>query len=178
MAHTDYVVLVDKNDRVIGKEEKLVAHREKKLHRAFSIFVFFDNGQSPHEVLIQQRNLLKYHSGGLWTNSCCGHPSPDQEIDKAAQQRLREETGIDIALKKIGVFHYEAKLNNDMYENEIDHVFVGVTNSKDAKINPDEIMDHAWRDLTTLQQDLQCNPEKYTVWFEKALNLVVNSKAL
>lgn len=175
MLQTEFVILVDQNDKAIGKEEKLIAHREKKLHRAFSIFVFFHNGQS-YELLLQQRSKLKYHSGGLWTNTCCGHPAPNQETDQAAQLRLKKEIGIDLALIKIGVFHYQAKLDHNMFENEIDHVFVGITKSKQIKINQAEIMAYKWQNIISLQKDLQHNPDQYTVWFESAFKLVNDSK--
>ncbi|NDD55500.1 isopentenyl-diphosphate Delta-isomerase, partial [bacterium] len=117
----EFVVLVDQNDQQIGVEEKLSAHRQGLLHRAFSIFLFNPEGR----MLIHQRALHKYHSGGLWTNACCSHPRPGEEVADAAKRRLQEELGISCALEKQFSFIYKVHLVEDgLYEHEFDHVFI------------------------------------------------------
>src|SRR4051812_29121136 len=116
------VILVDDNDREVGVMEKMEAHRRGLLHRAFSIFIFNSRG----ELLLQKRALSKYHSGGLWTNTCCGHPMPGENIETAANRRLNEEMGINCVLNNIFQFHYNVLLDHAMTENEIDHVLFGI----------------------------------------------------
>ena len=129
------VILVNKKDKVIGVEEKMKAHLQGKLHRAFSIILFNKKG----EVLIQKRPKSKYHSAGLWTNTCCSHPRPKEKIDQAAKRRLKEEMGIETNLKKIFSFIYKAKLGS-LVEYEFDHVFFGRFNGK-PKPNEKEVED-------------------------------------
>ena len=117
------VILVDKTDHQIGEMEKQEAHIKGLLHRAFSIFIFNSKG----EVLLQQRALHKYHSGGLWTNTCCSHPRNGETTIQAANRRLKEEMGMSCALKEEFSFIYKAKLDNDLYEHELDHVLFGTT---------------------------------------------------
>ena len=118
------VVLVDSNDKAMGTMEKLEAHKKGLLHRAISVFIFNDK----KELLLQRRAFDKYHSGGLWTNTCCSHPYPNEKIIDAANRRLEEEMGIITSLKKCFDFVYHAKLENDLIEHEYDHVFVGFSN--------------------------------------------------
>src|SRR5258705_3890201 len=115
------VILVNTDDVALGSMEKMEAHVKGKLHRAFSVFIFNTNG----EMLLQQRAINKYHSGGLWTNACCSHPSPGEDTSSAARRRLKEEMGIATPLKKIFDFVYEASFDNGLTENEFDHVFAG-----------------------------------------------------
>ncbi|PIR71387.1 MAG: isopentenyl-diphosphate delta-isomerase [Candidatus Nealsonbacteria bacterium CG10_big_fil_rev_8_21_14_0_10_37_25] len=154
------VILVNKKDKVIGVEEKMKAHLQGKLHRAFSIILFNKKG----EVLIQKRAKSKYHSAGLWTNTCCSHPRPKEKIDQAAKRRLKEEMGIETDLKKIFSFIYKAKLGS-LVEYEFDHVFFGRFNGK-PKPNEKEVEDWQWIKLADLKTDIAKNPQKYTPWFK------------
>jgi len=94
------VILVDKDDRTVGLMEKMEAHEKGLLHRAFSVFVFNSNG----ELMLQQRAFSKYHSPGLWTNTCCSHPGENEETINAAHRRLKEEMGFDCKIKEIFSF--------------------------------------------------------------------------
>jgi isopentenyl-diphosphate Delta-isomerase len=161
------VILVDKDDNRVGVCEKMAAHQEGLLHRAFSIFIFNAKG----EMLLQQRAISKYHSGGLWTNACCSHPAPGEETDAAAQRRLTEEMGFDVPLEKIFDFKYRADLDNNLIEHEFDHVFVG-TYEGDISYNKEEVMDYCYKDVEQISQSLQSHPQKYTAWFHIAFPLV------
>ena len=119
---THEVILVDEQDQEIGVMEKMEAHRQGLLHRAFSVFIFNEKG----EMLLQQRSLDKYHSGGLWTNACCSHPRPGEDIQRAAQRRLHEELGFVTSIEEIFDFIYKSPFDNGLTEHEFDHVFIGV----------------------------------------------------
>jgi isopentenyl-diphosphate delta-isomerase len=153
------VVLLDALDEEIGVCGKVEAHREGLRHRAFSIFVFDSGGQ----LLLQQRSPLKYHSGGLWTNTCCGHPRPGESTHTAARRRLKEEMGIECELREVFRFSYRAVLPNGLTENELDHVFVGTCDACPDP-DPEEVSDWKRADCATVAQDLQRNPQDYTVW--------------
>src|SRR3989344_2422245 len=157
----ELVVLVDKNDKKIGIEEKLKAHQEGELHRAFSIFIF--NPQK--QLLLQRRSLSKYHSAGLWTNTCCGHPRPQEEILASAHRRLKEEMGFDCELKEIFSFIYKVNFNNRLTENELDHVFIG-HHDQNPIPNTDEVDSYKWLDLTSLSESMKNNPELYSEWLK------------
>lgn len=159
------VILVDKNDNQIGTEEKIKAHKEGKLHRAFSVFIFNSKG----ELLLQKRNKKKYHSGGLWTNTCCSHPRPKEITREAAIRRLKEEMGINCDLKEIHKFVYKKEFNNGFTEYEYDHVFVGKSDVN-PEINKKEVEDFKWVSTNFLKEDIKNNPEKYTFWFKVSLN--------
>lgn len=161
---SEYVILVDEHDRQIGVEEKLTAHREGKLHRAFSIFLFNRRG----ELLMQQRAEHKYHSGGLWANTCCGHPRPDEPIAEAAARRLQEEMAITCDLQRAFRFTYRARLEGGLMEHEIDHVFVGYYGGL-ASPNPKEVMAHAWRPLHELRDEIQRQPHLFVPWLVPAV---------
>jgi isopentenyl-diphosphate delta-isomerase len=154
------VVLVNEDDEAIGIEEKIKAHRLGVLHRAFSIFVLNTSGQ----LLLQKRATTKYHSRGLWSNTCCGHPRPGETVETAARRRLNEEMGFDSELRKLFHFVYDAKLEDGITENEYDHVLVGHFDGV-PKANSIEVADWKWMDLATLTIDLAGHPEKYTYWF-------------
>ena len=143
------VVLVDTNDNKLGLMEKLEAHRKGLLHRAFSIFVF----NSRYELLLQKRASSKYHSGGLWTNTCCSHPREGEDTLDAANRRLDEEMGIKTSLRKVYDFIYKAELDNQLTEHEFDHVFYGVCDN-DPILNKDEAEDFKWVDMETLNNDI------------------------
>lgn len=164
----DHVVLVNENDIEIGLMPKLEAHQKGVLHRAFSIFIFNTNG----EMLLQQRAYGKYHSEGLWSNTCCSHPFPDESTADAAARRLKEEMGIDARLNFLYSFRYEAGLDNGLTEHELDHVFWGITDLVPV-INPDEVLSYQYISEENLRADMQENPEKYTEWFKICLNEVL-----
>ena len=165
------VVLVDTNNRRIGVEEKIKAHKEGKLHRAFSIFIFNSKG----ELLIQQRAETKYHSGGVWSNTVCSHPKPNETYFEATHRRLKEEMGFDCKLKKSFSFVYNAGFQNGLIENEYDCVFIGKYDSE-PKPNQKEIMDHKWISIEKLKQDIASHPNKYSVWLKIALNEMKSSQ--
>lgn len=158
----EYLVLVDESDRPVGRIEKLAAHERGLLHRAFSILVFDDSGR----LLLQRRAEEKYHSGGLWSNTCCGHPRPDEPITSAARRRLREEMGFECHLTRIGSFRYRALLDNGLTEHEIDHVFVG-TFGGEVYPNPHEVIDWAWVDAQELDDRMTGDPDSFTFWFRQ-----------
>ncbi len=164
----EHVILVDPMGREIGTEEKLKAHREGKLHRAFSVFVFNTSG----ELLLQKRSETKYHSGGLWTNTCCSHPRLGESHSCAARQRLNEEMGFDCELTELFSFIYHAKLENNLFEHELDHVFVGHYDGQPVP-NSDEVDDWKWMDIKKLKRNVEENPEHYTYWFKLILNRVL-----
>ncbi|MBA4196778.1 MAG: isopentenyl-diphosphate delta-isomerase [Chitinophaga sp.] len=156
----EYVVLVDENDKALGRMEKMEAHEKGLLHRAFSVFIFNTKG----ELLLQQRALNKYHSGGLWTNTCCSHPRPEEETINAASRRLYEEMGLKIPLIKIFDFVYKASFNNGLTEYEFDHVFIGYSDEK-PDINIAEVENYAYRSIDAIAKIIELVPEFYTEWF-------------
>lgn len=158
------LILVDKHDTEIGAGLKLHVHQHGLLHRAFSIFVF--NGQG--QLMLQQRALGKYHSGGLWTNTCCGHPRPGELVASAARRRLQEEMGFECPLVEVGTLTYKAQVSNDLIEHEFDHIYVGQFDAL-AKPDPTEALDWKWIDTSALSDQLTAQPELYTVWFKKIL---------
>ena len=134
------------------------------LHRAFSVFILDDQ----QRVLLQKRATGKYHSGGLWTNTCCGHPRPSEDVRAAAERRLREEMGIEVALAPKGTFMYRANLGNGLVEHELDHVFVGRFNGS-PRPDPNEASDWKWESRARIDSDCAENPDRYTAWFPLAL---------
>ena len=163
------VILVDKNDKQVGLMPKLEAHKKGVLHRAFSIFIF----NSKYELLLQKRSSSKYHSGGLWTNTCCSHPREGEDILDAANRRLDEEMGIKTSLRKVYDFIYKAELDNQLTEHEFDHVFYGVFDN-DPILNKNEAEDFKWVDMETLNNDIIKNEDNYTVWFKIAFEYFYN----
>jgi len=174
MTMQDTVILVDEHDNPLGEAEKLAAHEQALCHRAFSIFIL-RNGENGIETLLQQRHPDKYHCGGLWTNSCCSHPRPGETILQAGQRRLKEELGFNVELTEVGMFHYIAKFDNGLTENEVDHVLVGWYEKEvnHEYINPLEVANTRWQTLTSLQQALQETPENFTPWLSQALVKIV-----
>lgn len=160
----DQVILVDERDREIGVAEKIQAHRDGMLHRAFSIFIFNQHDQ----MLLQKRSQKKYHSGGLWSNACCSHPRPGESMATATARRLEEELGIRCRLRKAFDFIYMARMNNRLVEHEFDHVYVGRYRGI-VTPNADEVAEYRWLSPEELKQELLRNPETYTVWFKIAL---------
>lgn len=154
------VILVDKNDRPIGSQEKLAAHLIPQRHRAFSVFIFNHKG----EVLIQKRALGKYHSPGLWANSCCGHPRPEEDVKEAASRRLEEELGFCCSLTPIRTVCYTLKLEKNLWELEYTHIFKGIY-EEIIHCNPEEVCDIQWISPVQLQKDVVVHPQKYARWF-------------
>ena len=155
----DLVILVDRDDRQIGLDEKMKVHREGILHRAFSVFLFDEAGR----FLLQRRARHKYHSGGLWSNACCSHPRPGESVKEAAGNRLQEEMGIGCRLTRAFDFIYQARVG-DLVEHEFDHVFVGRFDGV-AEPNVEEVMDWRWLEPGDLQTQLKFNSSDYTPWF-------------
>ena len=163
------VILVDKNDRQVGLMEKQEAHIKGLLHRAFSVFIF----NTKNELLLQKRANQKYHSGGLWTNTCCSHPRDNESTIDAAYRRLNEEMGMICDLKFKFNFIYKAKLDNNLYEHELDHVFFGFSDTT-PEINKEEVSAFDYKTLDFLKKDIIIFPDNYTEWFKICLNEVYN----
>jgi len=205
MAATEQVILVDENDTPIGTAEKLEAHRNALRHRAFSVFVLRfrsvakikykakhkakehsarhtineinAENEAEYEILLQQRAQKKYHSPNLWTNTCCSHPRPNEDIIEAGKRRLKEEMGFILPLQDIGQFHYIAHFDNGLTENEIDHVLVGtlnrdLSNNENILPNPAEVQAYCWMTITELKNELKNNPQQYTPWLSMALEII------
>ena len=158
----ELMVLVDADDRVLGTEGKLAAHRSGALHRAFSIIIWDKAGRQ----LIQKRARGKYHSGGLWTNACCGHPRPGEDVDAAAPRRLEEEMGFVCKLESLGTILYRAQLAGGLWEHELVHVFRGIFEGPVAP-DPAEVEDYRWAHLEDLRADIAAEPEAFSVWFRQ-----------
>lgn len=154
------VVLVDENDGEVGTLEKQRAHAEGRLHRALSVFLFNSRG----EMLLQRRAAAKYHSGGLWTNTCCSHPRPGEAVDQAARRRLREEMGIDCPLEPAFEFTYRAQVGPGLVEHEYDHVFLGRYDGEPAP-SGDEVEAWRWVPVDALAEEVAAAPERFTPWF-------------
>lgn len=164
------VILVDENNNPVGSMEKMEAHKKGLLHRAFSIFIFNQKGQ----LLLQKRATGKYHCGGLWSNTCCSHPAPGENLLESASQRLMEEMGIETELREIFTFTYRVSFENGLTENEFDHVLIGFSDTK-PKINPDEAEDWKYIDKEIALKATVDNPDEFTPWFKIALPKVISS---
>ena len=154
------VLLVTEQDEILGTAEKLSAHQTGVLHRAFSVLIFNDQG----DYLLQQRAFQKYHSGGLWSNSCCGHPTQPADTAAQARQRLYEEMGFRTNLDFLFRFQYHALLPNGLIEHEIDHVFAG-RYAGEIPFNPDEVAAIRWVAPDALAREMALAPDTFTVWF-------------
>ncbi len=159
------VILVDELNNPVGVMEKMEAHRKGVLHRAFSILIYNSKG----EMLLQQRADHKYHSGGLWTNACCSHPKPGEEILTAAHRRLKEEINLECDLKIIGHFIYHHQFEENLFEHEYDFVLKGVCD-KEPKEDPEEVKASKWITENELIEDVRLNPDQYTFWFKEIIN--------
>lgn len=155
------VILVNEQDEPIGEMEKMEAHEKGVLHRAFSVFIFNEK----NELLLQKRASSKYHSGGLWSNSCCSHPRVGETVIEAGTRRLVEEMGFSVPLEAVFSFIYKAELDNSLTEHELDHVLIGRYNDGPI-INLDEVEDWKYIDLDSLSDDMKHHPENYTEWFK------------
>ena len=165
-AMSSRVVLVNEENEVLGTAEKLRAHTEGWLHRALSVFIFDETGR----LLLQQRAPNKYHSGGLWSNTCCSHPYPDEAPNVAAHRRLREEMGFSCSITPAFDFTYRAPVGDRLTEHEYDHIFIGVANGISVEPNPAEVADWTWITPETLREDVAAHPDRYTVWFRRLLD--------
>lgn len=159
---SDHVIVVDANDVQIGAVPKIDAHRNGLRHRAISVVI----GDQHRRVLLHRRAAAKYHSGGLWTNTCCSHPRPGEDASDAAARRLFEEMGIICPLSFLFRMNYRAEVSNGLIEDEIVHVFGG---RFDGEPTPDplEVSDWCWKSFDEVERDVNLRPDIYTVWFRK-----------
>jgi isopentenyl-diphosphate delta-isomerase len=157
----ELVILVDENDNQIGLMPKMEAHEKAVLHRAFSVFVF----NSKNELMLQQRALHKYHSPGLWTNTCCSHQREGESNVEAGMRRLQEEMGFSVPLEETISFIYKAPFDNGLTEHELDHILIGHS-EQSPDINEDEVAAWKWMDLEDVKSDIANHPELYTEWFK------------
>ncbi len=162
------VVLVNEDDLAIGTMDKLEAHVKGKLHRAFSVFLFNDEGK----MLIHQRAATKYHGAGLWTNACCSHPQKDEDVEKSALERLAFEMGLECDIHKLFSFIYNTPVENGLIEHELDHVFIGFTNAE-PQPNREEVQNYRWIHPEELLQEMQEHPLRFTYWFRKSVGQVL-----
>ena len=160
-AMEEKVILVNEADEKIGLMAKMEAHEKAVLHRAFSVFVMNDSGES----MLQQRAKHKYHSPLLWTNTCCSHQRDGETNIRAGKRRLMEEMGFETELKEVFSFIYKAPFDNGLTEHELDHVMVGRFNDS-PNINPDEVADWKWMLPGDIKRDIDENPHEYTAWFK------------
>jgi isopentenyl-diphosphate delta-isomerase len=161
--NTQEVILVTENDEVVGTIDKMKAHTDGLLHRAFSVFIFDKRGR----ILLQQRSIDKYHGAHLWSNACCSHPYPNENVEEAASRRLREEMGFTTPLLKLFEFMYRAEVENNLVEHEYDHVFVG-SHEGPVTINKNEVSDYCYEDMDRIKWAIKEQPEKFTAWFKLA----------
>lgn len=155
------VILVDSEDNEIGVLDKMEAHITGQLHRAFSIFIFNTKG----EMLLHQRALEKYHSGGLWTNACCSHPQPNQTIELTLQERLQFEMGMSCTVNFAFTFLYQAIVEPNLLEHELDHIYIGISDQM-PQPNAQEVANWRYVSISQLQQELMDQPRQFTPWFK------------
>lgn len=167
------IILVDEHDRPIGEEEKMRTHKLGLLHRAFSVWIFNTKG----ELILQQRAVKKYHCGGLWTNTCCSHPFPNETTFDAAHRRLKEEMGFDCELTEVIEFIYEIDFPNGLTEHEYLHVFIGHSDA-DPILNPVEASAFRWIPIETLKRDITLDPEQYTYWSRLTIEKLIEKNLL
>ena len=157
----ELIILVDENDNKVGLMPKMEAHEKALLHRAFSVFVFNDD----NELMLQRRALNKYHSPGLWTNTCCSHQRDGETNIEAGVRRLQEEMGFSVPLREVMSFIYKAPFDNGLTEHEYDYILLGEFNAV-PNINPAEVAEWKWMKLEDVKEDMQTNPGIYTEWFK------------
>jgi len=163
------VVLVNEDDFALAEMDKMQAHREGKLHRAFSVFIFNLKG----EMLIHQRANHKYHGAGLWTNACCSHPQWNERVKESAKERLQFEMGMSCDLEHLFSFIYKATVENGLMEYEYDHVFVGYTDAEPVP-NILEVQNYKWIAPEELLKQVAAQPQDFTYWFRVALEKVMD----
>ena len=164
----EFVVLVDEEDTSIGTMEKLEAHQKGLLHRAFSVFIFNSN----NKLLLQRRALTKYHSPGLWTNTCCSHPRPNEEVLDAAHRRMQEEMGFNCKeLFPISNFVYKTAFDNGLIENEYDHIIIGKSDTL-PMLNPEEVCEYGYFSIEEIKSKIKARPENFTYWFQLAIEKI------
>ena len=164
----EHVVLVDEQDTQVGIMEKMAAHIVPRLHRAFSIFIFNSKG----EMLLQQRALSKYHSPGLWTNTCCSHPRNGETLEQATARRLKEEMGMQCDMHEVFTFIYKAPVGLGLIEHEFDHVWFG-TSDEEPQINREEVEAWKYMNLDDIAVDIKAHPELYTEWFKISFEEII-----
>lgn len=169
MENTQNILLVDKDDKELGYGEKLQVHKDGLLHRAFSIFIFNTEGQ----FLMQKRYSGKYHSPGLWSNTCCSHQRQGESLVQAAHSRLKYEMGFDTELKEAFSFIYKTEFENELIEHELDHVFLG-TYDGPVSPEPSEVEGYQWISVKNLMDEMKRNPQQFTYWFKNCINRVVS----
>jgi len=157
----EQVILVNENDEKIGLMPKMEAHEKGVLHRAFSVFIFNESNQ----LLLQQRAFGKYHSPGLWTNTCCSHQRDGETSLEAGKRRLQEEMGFTAPLRETTSFIYKAPFDNGLTEHELDHILIGNFSGL-PEINEDEVASWKWMSLEAVKEDIAINPDQYTAWFK------------
>jgi isopentenyl-diphosphate Delta-isomerase len=168
MEMQNLIALTDSNDVVYGFKDKIEVHQQGLLHRAFSIFVFNDD----NKLLLQRRALNKYHSGGLWTNTCCSHQVFGEDFQTTLHRRLIEEMGFDCDLIKSFTFHYHAGMDNSLIENELDHVYIGYYNGS-PKPDPNEVCDWRWVSINEIEDELNNDRNRFTYWFNVAFRKIM-----
>ena len=157
----EQVILVNEQDQQIGTMPKMEAHEKALLHRAFSVFIMNEKG----ETMLQQRAAGKYHSPLLWTNTCCSHQREGESNLEAGKRRLIEEMGFSVELKELFSFIYKAPFDNGLTEHELDHVMMGSFDGN-PKINPDEVADWKWMKPEEIKKSIAADPQQYTAWFK------------
>lgn len=169
----EYIIAVDEFDKEMGSIEKMEAHHKGILHRAFSILVF----NSKNQLLLQKRSIKKYHSPGLWTNTCCSHPKFGEDLQEAIYRRIKEEMGFTCELKEIFSFVYKVEFEDNLFENEYDHVFIGKYDGE-VILNKEEADDFKWVDINYIVNDIKINPEEYTFWFKILISRIEDKDIL
>ncbi|WKX27538.1 isopentenyl-diphosphate Delta-isomerase [Tatumella ptyseos] len=162
------VILVDEQDNPLGQMEKLEAHRQGRLHRAITVYIF----NTKQQLMLQQRAFSKYHCGGLWSNTCCGHPFPNESTQQAAERRLNEEMGLKLSLRKITQTYYNLPVTDGLVEHELGHIFTGYTDQL-PELNPEEAENFRFASLPEIEQALMASPEQFTPWFRKTFPILV-----
>lgn len=162
------VILVDTSDRAIGKSEKMHAHIHGLLHRAITVYIFNSQG----ELLLQQRAKSKYHSGGYWSNSCCGHPMPRENTQAAAERRLEEEMGLQLDLTEIAEISYNLPVSNGLTEHEYAHIFMAISDQQ-PKLNPEEADECCYLPITDIERQFQFGPRQFTPWFRETFQQII-----
>lgn len=171
--NTFSILLVNEDDTVLGTAEKEYVHRHGLLHRAFSIFLFNNKG----ELLIHKRADSKYHSPGVWTNTCCSHQSTEDDEMQYIHRRLLQEMGVDAELTFLFKHKYSVQFDNGLMEYEYDHVYFGVCSDTPSP-DPAEVSDWRWSECDNLLRDMDNNPAGYSYWFRELLPLVCRNKTL